>query len=69
MIDHNLIAGIRAVTIVLFCVCNVLNFRAFRSTRSAGRGNEPLLTSYPIIFTAFTALMIEVFVGSYFVGP
>ena len=68
MIDHNLIAGIRAVSIVLFCVCNVLNVRAFLR-RSAGRGHEPLLTSYPVIFTAFTALMIEVFVGSYFVGP
>ncbi len=76
MIDQNLIAGVRAVSMVLFCIGMGLNIRAMISGRrgaqpgskSAPRGHEPFLTSYPVIFTTVTALMFEVFVGSYFVG-
>jgi hypothetical protein len=71
MIDHNLIAMVRSVSIVLFGLCDVMAVRdvvAYRREARALRYKDKWnLSSYLILLLGVAALCVEAFAGSFII--
>jgi len=71
MIDHNIVAAIRSLSIVLFCFFDVLAVRDVaayrREARVFGYKDKWNLSSYLIVMIGLAALSLEAFAGSYII--